>query len=397
MVKVLVVGHTPPPHLGLSIMLDCLVRSRMRGIELRHLRIELSTDESQVGKFRWKKLFRIFPIIIRIIYARIVHRPQILYYAPTGPTYVGMLRDVAILGTTRFLFPKTILHFHAGGHGDFYERLPRWRRWLFRRAYFRPDAAIRLTEMTPEDGKGLEARREFIVPNGIADPGANMPMPRPAPTITESRPLRVLFVALLCELKGLLVLIEACGELAARGVPFHLDLMGRFESQEFEARVRRRIAELKIDDRVRFLGVLTGEEKNAAFARSDVLCHPTFYDTFGLVLLEAMACGLPVVATRWCSIPLIVDDGQTGFLVEPHDPGDVADRLSELAENPQLRQDMGLAGREKFLLEFTLPVHIERMRRMFLDVAGNVSTVAEAESHDELAGAAKVPTTSSRY
>jgi glycosyltransferase involved in cell wall biosynthesis len=384
MVRVLAVGHTPPPHLGLPIMLECLVRSRMRGIELRHLRIELSTDESQVGKFRWKKLFRIFPIIIRIIYARIVHRPQILYYCPAGPTIMGMLRDVAILGSTRFLFPQTIFHFHVGGHCDFYDTLPRWKRWLFRRAYFHPDAVIRITEMTPEDGKGLEAQREFIVPNGIADPGAKMPLPCPAPEISESRPLRVLFVARLCEPKGLMVLIEACGELAACGVPCHLDLMGRFESDQFEARVRRRVAELNIEDRVHYLGVLSGEQKFAAFERCDVLCHPTFYDTFGLVIVEAMACGKPVVATRYASIPLIVDDGHTGFLVEPHDPHEVADRLSDLADSPHLRQQMGLAGREKFLREFTLPRHIERMRQMFLDVAGKACTPEEANPHDEM-------------
>jgi glycosyltransferase involved in cell wall biosynthesis len=374
-------------------MLDCLVRSQMRGVELQHLRILLSTNENQVGKFRWKKLFRIFPIILRIIYARIIHRPQILYYAPAGPTTMGMFRDVAILGSTRFLFPKTVFHFHSGGHSNFYKDLPRWKRWLFRRAYFYPDAAIRLTELTPEDGKGLKARNEFVVPNGIADPGAHIPLPRPAPAISESRPLRVLFVALLCEAKGLLVLVEACGQLAARGVPCHLELMGRFESEQFEARVRRRIAELNITDRVHFLGVLTGEEKFSAFERTDVLCHPTFYDTFGLVLLEAMACGIPVVATRWASIPLIVDDGQSGFLVEPHDTDELADRLSDLADSPQQRQQMGVAGREKFLREFTLPRHIERMQNVFLDVAGEPSTEEVTEPQDELAETA----TSSGY
>jgi glycosyltransferase involved in cell wall biosynthesis len=393
MVKVLVVGHTPPPYLGLSIMLDYLVRSPMRGVDLRHVRMELSTDESQVGKFRWKKAFRLLPIICRIIYARIVHRPDILYYAPAGPSRMGMLRDIVILGSTRFLFPSTILHFHSGGHGDLYDRLPRWLRWFFRRAFFHPDGAIRLTELTPEDGKQLKARREYIVPNGIADPGADLPLPRSAPVFSQARPIRILFVALLCEGKGLLVLIEACGKLAARGVPFELNLMGRFESDAFEARVRRRIAELRIDEQVSFLGVLNGAQKFAAFQRADLLCHPTFYDTFGLVLLEAMACGLPVVATRWCSIPLIVDDGQTGLLVEPHDPCDLADRLAELADNPRLCERMGIAARRKFLRDFTLPGHIERMRKVFFDVAGKGAAAEQGELAEVLVGDSEVPTT----
>jgi glycosyltransferase involved in cell wall biosynthesis len=378
-------------------MLDSLVRSRMRGVELRHVRIELSTDESQVGKFRWKKLLRLLPIILRVIYARVVYRPQILYYAPAGPSRMGILRDIAILGATRFLFPKTILHFHAGGHADAYLRLPRWMRWLFRQAYFHPDAAIRLTQLTPEDGKGLAAKSEFIVPNGIADPAVDLPLPRPPRRVSQDQPLRVLFVALLCEAKGLLVLVEACGRLAARGVPFQLNLMGRFESPDFETRVRRRVAELGIANRVNYLGVLTGADKMTAFDQSDVLCHPTTYDTFGLVLLEAMACGMPVVATRWCSIPLIVDDGQTGFLVEPHDPGAVADRLAELAADPMLRHQMGIAGREKFLREFTLPRHIERMRQAFLEVGGAVSAADESDIQEELVGAANAPAVPTGY
>jgi glycosyltransferase involved in cell wall biosynthesis len=362
-------------------MLEYLVRSQMDGIDLRHLRIELSTDESQVGKFCWSKLFRLFLVIIRIIHARIVHSPEILYYAPAAASRTSMLRDIAILGSTRFLFPKTVFHFHASGHCKLYERLPRWQRWLFRRAFFHTDGAIRLSSLTPDDARQLKAQREYIVPNGIDDPCRDILPQRTAAVVTESRPLRLLFIALLCEAKGLMVLIDACGRLAKRGVPFHLNVMGRFESEEFEARVRRRVADLNIDERVQFLGVLTGADKFAVFHLSDVLCHPTFFDTFPVVILEAMACGLPAVATRFSGIPSIVDDGETGFLVEPHDAGAVADRLADLAENPPLREQMGAAARATFLREFTLPRHIERMRHVFLDIAeGDVTEESPAPS-----------------
>lgn len=397
MVRVLIVGQTPPPFLGLPIMLQYLVQSDMRGVDLRHLRIELSTDESQVGKFRWMKLVRLFRVIVRIIWARIVHAPQILYYAPAAAAKTSMLRDVAILCSTRFLFPKTVFHYHASGHCKLYAQLPRWQQWVFRRAFFGAAGAIRISSLTPDDGRLLEAEQEYIVPNGIEDPCASAPPRRAVTAVSESRPLRLLFIALLCEGKGLLVLIEACGQLAARGVPFHLDVMGRFESDEFEARVRARIAELNIQDQVDFLGVLTGAEKFAVFHRSDVMCHPTFFDTFPVVLLEAMACGMPVVATRWAGIPSIVDDGDTGFLVETHDPAAVADRVAELAEDAQLRRQMGLAGREKFVREFTLPRHIERMREVFLHVVGKPATADQATPQEELVGAANVPATSGGY
>jgi glycosyltransferase involved in cell wall biosynthesis len=89
-----------------------------------------------------------------------------------------------------------------------------------------------------------------------------------------------------------------------------------------------------------------------------------------VVLLEAMACRLPVVSTRWRGIPSVVDEGQTGFLVEPHDPTAVADRLVCLAKDVKLRERLGAAGRRKFEQEFTIDRHLERMRHVLLDVGG---------------------------
>jgi glycosyltransferase involved in cell wall biosynthesis len=368
MIKVLVVGQLPPPFLGQPIMLAYLVHSQMPDVKLYHLPMQFSRDVSDVGRFRWFKLLRLFPLIMRIIYARIIWRPQILYFAPAAATKLSMFRDFAILIVSRFLFAKTVFHFHASGHSSLYTRLPSWQRWLFRRAYFGADAAIRISDLTPDDGQQLEARSEYIVPNGIEDPSAQKLVPA-FRSSENGNPLRVLFVAMLYEAKGLLVLIDACAELTQRGVPFHLDVMGRFQSKEFELRVRDRIGQWRIKDSVCFLGHLSGREKLAAFAQANVLCHPTFHDTFPLVLLEAMACGMPVVATRVGGIPSIVDDNRTGFLVKPNDPVDVASRLAQLAEDRSLREQMGMAGREKFLREFSITQHIERMRKVFLDVA----------------------------
>jgi glycosyltransferase involved in cell wall biosynthesis len=385
MVKVLVVAQTPPPYLGQPIMIGHLVNSQMPGVDLRHVRVELSAQAGDVGRFRWRKFLRLVPTVLQIVWAQLANRADILYYPPATASRMSVFRDYVILGLTRWMFSKTVFHFHAVGHAELYARLPRWQRWLFRRAYFGAEGAIRLTERTPEDAKALQAQREYIVPNGIEDLGANLVRTRAGHEVSTEKPLSLLFVALLSESKGLLVLIEACAELVARKVPVRLEVMGRFETPEFEQRTRALVTRLGLDQQVVFLGILAGEAKLAAFARADVLCHPTFNDSFGLVIVEAMACSLPVVATRWCSIPTIVVDGETGFLVEPHDPRAVADRLALLADDAGLRERMGRAGRKRFLSEYSLPRHIERMRRALLDVAGETLAQAqhtEARSHE---------------
>jgi glycosyltransferase involved in cell wall biosynthesis len=352
-------------------MIGALVNSRMPGVELQHLPIRLSSDDSEVGVFRGAKVLKLFLFVFRVAYARFTLRPNILYYAPELEyPRTTVLRDATILASTRFLFAKTILHLHAIGFQQICAQIPRWQRWLLRRGLLHADGVIRLSHLTPEDGQHLLAKREFIVPNGIDDLGRDLALPRVAAEISADRPLVVLFVARLSESKGLWIAIEACAKAVARGISIRLDVMGDFESAEFEAGTRAKVSDLKLDARVRFLGPLAGADKVAAFAQADVLCHPTFKDSFGLVIVEAMACGLPVVVTRWVSTPLIVDDEKTGFLVEPHDSDAVADRLTRLAEDAGLRVRMGAAGRDKFLREFTMGHHLERMRAVFLDVGG---------------------------
>ncbi|MEX2112394.1 MAG: glycosyltransferase [Pirellulales bacterium] len=372
MLKVLVVGQTPPPYHGQAIMIEGLVQSKLAGVQIIHARMGFSSHVNEVGRVRLWKFMHLAALVWRIIYHRFVAGVRILYYLPAGPDRLPMYRDFIILLSTRWLFDKTVFHYHTGGISELYDRLPRWQQWLFRRAYFGADAAIRNSELNPEDGRRFKAKREYVIPNGIHDPCPEFVVSTLESAANLGDPLRILFVGALRESKGVLVLIEACKKLATRGVPFQLEVMGQWHSDEFAIRVRQRIEELNLSQQVRFLGMLTGGDKLAAYRRASVFCFPTFFrcETFGLVLLEAMAHGVPVVSTRWRGIPTVVDDGETGFLVEPKDSDAVAHRLAELANDAELRKRMGQAGRSKFEREFTFTRHANRMRHMFLQTAG---------------------------
>ena len=389
--NVVVVGQSPPPYGGQAIMIGRFVKSTLPGLNLVHVRMGFSSHMNEVGRVRFSKIMHMLGLIARIVYHRFVSRARILYYPPAGPDRIPMFRDFIILIATRWLFCRTIFHYHSGGISELYDELPRWQQWLFRRAYFGADAAIRLAEMNPEDGKKLDAKREFVIPNGIDDPFPGLAVSQTRPAITPQRKLRILFVGILRESKGVSVLIEACGKLAARGVPFEVEMMGQWNSNEFADSVRQRMQDLGLNEHVRFLGLLTGDEKFNAYRRADVLCFPTFFnnETFGVVLVEAMACGLPTVSTRWRAIPAVVDDGQTGFLVEPHDADAVADKLAILANDADLRARMGRAGRSKFLREFTFTRHEALMRRALLETAG-LETAKKSNAIPEPATASSV-------
>lgn len=348
-VGVLVVGQTPPPYHGQAIGIESFVTGSYADIDITHVRMNFSAEIGDVGRFQIKKLFHLVAVVARVLWKRVTTKAEVLYYPPAGPDMVPVLRDIAVLLTVRWAFRRTVFHFHAAGLADVYERLPRVVRAAFRRAYFRPDLAILPAPRNPSDGTFVGALREVVVPYGIPDTTA---VKQHATSV--ERPV-ILFVGAVRESKGVLDLLEAARALKERGLPCEVQLMGGFADSEFERRAVDRVRALGIEDDVVFLGVRTASEKDETFSRADVFCFPTRYEaeTFGIVVIEAMRAGLPVVATEWRGIPWLVEEGETGFLVPVHDVGALADRLAQLMKEPTERARMGRQARAAYLDRFT--------------------------------------------
>ncbi len=330
MKKILVVGQTPPPYGGQAVMIDSMLKADFSRVKLYHVRMDFSADMDEVGKFKLAKVAKLVLLIARIYYYRFRHQISTLYYPPAPPNTIPVLRDIIILNAVRWLFTSTIFHFHAAGVSELHGRYTGIMKKLYERAYFYPEVSIRLSEFNPEDGKVFKARREHIVPNGLADVGAAYLDGQEQRS--EHNPLTLLYVGLLCETKGLMVLLESVHRLAQEGHRFVLQLMGRFESKDFQREIEQFVAERCLAPYVVFLGVRTGKAKHQTFAQADIFCYPTFFEaeTFGLVALEAMQFGLPVVATRWRGVPSVVSDRVSGFIAPPRNAEAFAEKLAVL-------------------------------------------------------------------
>jgi len=175
---------------------------------------------------------------------------------------------------------------------------------------------------------------------------------------------------MLSESKGVLDLLDAVAGLREEGLDVRLTLMGPFESDEMEATLRGRVQESRLADYVHLPGVLQGEAKWQAFRSADIFCFPSRYEseTFGLVVLEAMQFGLPVVATRWRGIPALVEDGETGLLVPIRDVGALTDALASLCRGPERARSMGAKGRESYLKHYTIDEHRRLLEDLFVSL-----------------------------
>lgn len=123
----------------------------------------------------------------------------------------------------------------------------------------------------------------------------------------------------------------------------------------YAEKMRAEAEKLGVKDKLIFAGWMEGDELKAAYATTDVVLVPSLYlDPFPRINLEAMASGKPVIGTCYGGTPEIVEDGVTGYIVNPFHVAEVAERIIELLENPQKAEEFGKAGYERVRTEFNL-------------------------------------------
>jgi glycosyltransferase involved in cell wall biosynthesis len=192
-------------------------------------------------------------------------------------------------------------------------------------------------------------------------------------------PVRITCVSRLIPRKGLGDLIEAVASLD--DLRLELVLIGAGPSEEA---LREFASQRGVSDRVRFVGYCDPQTVMAENERADLFVLPTHSEAFANVILEAMSTGLPVVATRVGGVAEAVLDGETGILVDAHQPEQLAAAIRKLAENPDLRAAFGRAGRERvhkhFTWERTTSRYIEAYRRALAGAGAASKTTSPSES-----------------
>lgn len=179
----------------------------------------------------------------------------------------------------------------------------------------------------------------------------------------------VLFVGRIQPLKGLDVAVAALAGL--RHTDAELVVVGGPSGADGPAELARATAlvhELGVADRVRFSPAQPHHLLSTWYRAADVVIVPSRSESFGLVALEAAACGVPVVASAVGGLRTLVEDGRTGYLVEGRAPADYSARIDQLLDDPSLAAAMGAAGAER-ALGYTWSTAAARLRRLYADLS----------------------------
>lgn len=353
----IILAQTPPPYHGQAIMTQVLKEALAGEFEVHHVRMDFSETSAENKKLRFSKVWKLFPILFRTLFLLIRHRGAVLYYPPAPGHWVPVLRDMILLSICRPFAGKTVFHFHARGMGDF---LTEHRR-LVRRPWMSPDYAIVLGSSVRRDAELLRAKCIIEIPYGV-----DVPSHEHAERSGSAR-TRILFAGFHTESKGIFDLLETARLLRERGLEFEMQTAGEWVSKETRRRFETLRAEYGLVPYVFNAGLLQGDALQAAYAAADIFFFPTFYEheTFGVVLIEAMAYGLSVVASRWPGPVDVVRDEETGILCPARDIRAYADALQRLIESRELRLKMGRSANERYDLEYTRRRYEKSLKTVF--------------------------------
>ena len=364
--KILLFGYLPPPYFGPSVTYRALMKSEFSSrFDVTFVDITVSDSVADLERFRIAKLLKIFGTLLRSCGLMVTRRFDFCC-CPVSVNRNAFLKDALLLQLARFFRVPTVLYAHGNNLPDFYEHSSPLVKKIIGRTFRNATAAIVLGDRLRFNfDKWLPPEKIFVVPTGIE------PLDVAPEIVNRSSVPTVLYLGNLIREKGVFVLLEAARIVAAKGRDIRFVFAGAWFRTEDEHAAKQFVAQNELEKVVRFAGPVYGAAKWRLIFGSDILAFPTFYyyETMGLVLLEAMQAGLPIVTTRRASIPEIVEDGINGYLIEEQSADDLAEKILNLVDNPALRKSMGEANRRKFSDCYTHERYGQRMIQVFETLA----------------------------
>ena len=365
--KILFYGSVPPPLHGASYANSLFVSAPWpEGVEIRHVNCYLSRSLEEMNRFSLPKIFRLLRGMGRLLWDSLTFSPDWVV-VPVAFNRGSFLKDgmaVLLMGALR---RRVALWCHGQGYKPL-----RSGKGVLMRLFCRTVMAVPSAVVTPSRQAGLDNafQSEFqnrwrTIPYGIPD------LPRLCPP-QKGEGVKVLFLSNMLQAKGWMTLWKAACNLCPRHDGLSFDFYGQETAEISSEELERFFAQGPSPERIRYRGPAYGETKERAFAQADIFCFPTYYpyETFGIVLVEAMRAGLPLVASRYSGIPEILAEGEGGFLVPPDSVEGLEGEIERLLLDPSLRESMGSFNRRRFESHYTMKAAVNGWLRLFEELQG---------------------------
>lgn len=359
--RLLFITPLPPPVHGSAMVSQYIRDSRLVQDAFRLDFVNLSTSRmvSEIGKNGPLKWFRFANTYLKVFYKLVFNRYELCYLAITCHG-IGFLKDAPFVLLCKWLGKTVVVHQHNKGMERYVDR--KIYKWLLKRVYGGTNVILLSWRLYPDVGKIVSKQQVWICPNGIPETTSKKKSER-----HQKLPC-LLFLSNLVESKGVYVILDACQRLREKGYEFCCHFVGSESKEISRAVFESEIARRGLERMVLYHGPKYGQEKESFFQEADIFIQPTFEDCFPLTIIEAMQHGLPVVATSEGAIPDMVVHGETGYVCEPKNVGQLTECLEKLLNDSELREQMGRNGCCRYKEKFTLDVFERNFQGILSDM-----------------------------
>ncbi len=252
---------------------------------------------------------------------------------------------------------KIVLHQHGGDFKNYYGQQisERMRRYV-RRILNMPDKMLVLTQSWKEYFESISGRDNIeVFPNCIKINSQATP-----DGISADRDMnKLLFLGRICKDKGIDELVEALDELAVDHPGIKLYIGGIFEEEEY-----RKVIEAR-QERISYLGWVTGKEKEKYLKDCGIFVLPTYYEGFPVSVLEAMAGGCVVVASRVGGIPDIITDEENGLLISPKDSNSLKRAVERVMGDKEFAERLRVSAFDKVVNNYSMDNCIDKLVKIY--------------------------------
>jgi glycosyltransferase involved in cell wall biosynthesis len=370
--RLLLIGPTPPPYHGVAVAISQLLLSRLTDeFDVMHLDLADRRGIAHVNNPDWHDLVLFIRQWCRFWKLLLTRRPHIVYLV-LSQTTLGFVRDSLFIWPSVLLGgTKIVTHLHGGALREWYDT-----RSFLMRAYVR--SVLRTVSKMIVLGESLRGifsnllpdERIAVVPNGV-DLLWNEPDRQPP---NGSRPWRILHLNTLNRMKGSLVLLAAIPTVLRHRRDVAFVFAGSWSHALHREVADWYIAQHRLTPYITFTGEVTGLEKHVLLRAADVFVFPGVQqEGQPLVVLEAMAAGLPIIFTNQGCLRETVVNGECGIETYTEDPYDLAQRLCFLLDHHEDQLRFGSNARRRCQSLYNKDRHIDRMIQVFYEVVAGPS------------------------
>lgn len=367
--KILFLIQLPPPVHGASLRNKFIAESKMinDAFNIKLVPMRFAKDLQDLEKLNLQKLFRMFLFSFRLVKILLSYRPKLIYFT-LSPVGSAFYRDALYVSILKLFNSDLLYHLRVLGVKESAKGFKK----LLYKFVFRNASVICLSKTAAIDIKPIHNDKIYIVNDGIEDPVSHYGLHLKEKQNTKTK--TILFLSNFYKSKGLFILLEATKILLKKRKDFRVHLVGAETAEVPINHLKKFVLREELQD---IIIIKTGKyekEKYLEYLNADIFAFPTYYpkENFPGVVLEAMACQLPIVSTNFASVPEMIDDGENGLLVETLNPEHLAIKLDILLNDENMRNRLGQAAREKFCKNYREEIYEKNMFICFNDVISNL-------------------------